>query len=140
VIEPYEIALKKAGRALAELDAKAMEIERERAKLRQTVAVLRSQLGLDAESIASLTDAIVLIIKGSPGCLRTPDILNRLTAMGYEPSRTSVSTLLSRLTRQGKITGRRSDEGLQVYEWNTQASRVERENPRREVADNAKKK
>jgi predicted transcriptional regulator len=138
--EAYEIALKKATRALTELDLKAMEIERERAKLRQTIAVLQSQLGITPENIESLTDAILLVLKAWPGCATTAEVLQRLSAMGYQPHRTSVSTLLSRLTKQGKIASLIGPGGSVGYEWKTDLTKVERLTAQKELASKAPRK
>jgi predicted transcriptional regulator len=138
--EAYEIALKKATAALWKLDLKVMEIERERAKLRQTVAVLQSQLGITPQNIESLTEAILLVLKAWPGCMTTSEILQRLTAMGYQPHRTSVSTLLSRLTRQGKIVSLIGPGGAVGYEWKTEVPKAERLNAQKELASKSPKK
>lgn len=51
----YETALQDAKQALADLDAKADKIERERAKLRQIVAMLQSQLGTGEQGSQKVT-------------------------------------------------------------------------------------
>jgi hypothetical protein len=110
--EAYESALRQALNELAEVDKQAEDIERKRAKLRQSVAVLQTLAGDNREQERSVTKSIVTILRANPGPLPTVQIIQRLISMGHTPQPASVATLLSRLAQQGKIT--KADDG---YEW-----------------------
>jgi hypothetical protein len=107
--EAYEIALRRAVAELAEVDRQAEEIERRRAMLRQSVAVLQTLAGDQPDQERSVTSSILTILKASPGPLPTSQIIQRLVSMGHAPQATSVATLLSRLSRDGKIM--KADDG-----------------------------
>jgi hypothetical protein len=109
--EAYETALRKALSELAKVDRQADDIERRRATLRQSVAVLQTLAGnhSDHEQQQSVTGAILTILKASPGPLPVTQIIQRLQSMGYTPQAKSVATLVSRLAQQGKIG--KADDG-----------------------------
>jgi hypothetical protein len=139
--ESYERALRDAEGALAEWDAKAQQADRERAKLRQTISVLKSQLGLAPDNTESLTAAILLVLKTWPGDATVPEVLERLFIMGYNAQRTSVATILSRLAKQGKIEALRDYASSAVgYGWKADLTKAERLNARKELASRAPKR
>lgn len=137
----YETALNDAKRALTEVNTQIAELDLKRAKLMQTVAVLQSQLGLPAENATSLTDAILLVIKGWPGCATAAQVIDRLFMMGYEVQAASVATILSRLAKQGKVMARLAQDRKSVgYEWFMDTTRAERLTAQKELASKAPKK
>ncbi len=103
----YREALEQAERELANVDAAAEELELKRAKLRQTTAVLRSQLGIAVAPEASLTDSILTILKAWNGFATVPQVLERLIIMGYQVQSTTVASILSRLVKTGQVLGGR---------------------------------
>ena len=119
--EAYEVALRRALVELAEVDRQAEEIERRRATLRQSVAVLQTLAGCQPDQEQSVTGSILTILKASAGPLPTAGIVQRLISMGHTPQPTSVATLLSRLAQQGKIM--KADDG---YAYST----IDLENPK----------
>jgi len=138
--EPYEIALKRAEKELADCEARISELDHKRAQLRQTIVVLKSQLGIKVEKEGSMTDAILLVLQAWPGAATVQEIVERLTIMGYEPQTPSVATILSRLTRTRRIASWFGDEGEIGYEWNEELTKVQRETARRELAGKAPKR
>jgi hypothetical protein len=139
MIDSYEKALRDAERTLAAWDAKAEEADRERAKLRQTIAVLKSQLGLAPDNTESLTDAILLVLKAWPGNVTAPQVMERLFIMGYNAQTTSVATILSRLANQRKIEALRGF-GTVGYGWKTDLTKGARLNAQKELASKAPKR
>ncbi len=139
--DSYEKALRDAEHSLAEWTVKAEEAERETAKLRQTIAVLKSQLGLAPDNTESLTDAILLVLKAWPGNVTAPQVMDRLFMMGYNAQTASVATILSRLAKQGKIEALRGF-GTVGYGWKNGLSltKAERLTAQKELASKAPKK
>ena len=101
--EVYEKALQQAQTELAALDTAAEELERKRAKVRQTILVLRSMLGLEAENEQSLTVAILSVVKASTGFITAPMVADRLIMAGYQVQIATVATILSRLLKDGHL-------------------------------------
>lgn len=136
--DSYEKALRDAERSLAEWTAKATEAEHQTAKLRQTIAVLKSQLGLAPDNTGSLTSAILLVLKAWPGNATTTDVMDRLFMMRYNAQTTSVATILSRLAKQGKIEALRL-HGMVGYGWKNGLSltRADHLKARKELASGA---
>lgn len=139
--DSYEKALRDAERSLAEWTAKATEAERQTAKLRQTIAVLKSQLGLAPDNTESLTTAILLVLKAWPGNATTNDVMDRLFMMGYNAQTASVATILSRLAKHGKIEALKM-HGLAGYGWKNGLSLTQADHlsARKELASKAPKK
>ncbi len=103
MVEVYADALRKAAQELAEADAAAVELDRKRAKLRLTVAALKSMTGESAENEQTVTDAILTIVKGSSGSVTAIDVMDKLFMMGMQAQTASVATILSRLAKDGKV-------------------------------------
>jgi predicted transcriptional regulator len=101
--EVYEKALEQAQTELAALDTAAEELERKRAKARQTILVLRSMLGLENGNEQSLTDAILNVVKASTGFITAPMVADRLIMAGYQVQIATVATILSRLLKDGLL-------------------------------------
>jgi hypothetical protein len=101
--EAYESALQAAVKELAECDAKADQLERRRAQLRQTIAVLQTQLGNDVRSNESMTEAILTITKAANDFITASEVVERLLKMRFNASSASVATILSRLTKAGTL-------------------------------------
>jgi hypothetical protein len=129
----YEEALKKAQQELAEADAEAEKLEKRRASLRQTVSVLQMQMGIDIFSSRSLslTEAIVLVVKGSPGYVTVKDVMDRLFALGYSAQTPSVATILSRLHKHGKIESLIGPNRMVGYGWKTETTKADRQTGKR---------
>lgn len=101
--DEYERALRRAQTELAACDKEAEQLERKRAKLRQTVAILQSLVGGDTQIEPSLTEAILTVLKSSNDFMATAEILERLRMMGLNVQPASVATILSRLTKAGQL-------------------------------------
>ncbi len=99
----YEQALQTAQKELAECDAQAEQLERKRAKLRQTIAVLQSMLGNNAPNDESLTEAILTVVKSASDFIPAAEVMERLVTMGFSASSATVATILSRLTKVGHL-------------------------------------
>jgi flagellar hook-basal body complex protein FliE len=113
--EAYEKAFQQAQTELAALDAAAEELERKRAKLRQTILVLRSMLGLETENEQSLTDAILSVLKASTDFITAPMVADRLIMAGYQVQIATVATILSRLLKDGHL--KKDLENNAGYKW-----------------------
>jgi hypothetical protein len=113
--EAYEKALQQAQTELAALDTAAEELERKRAKARQTILVLRSMLGLEDEDEQSLTDAILNVVKASTDFITAPMVADRLIMAGYQVQIATVATILSRLLKDGKL--KKDPENNTGYKW-----------------------
>jgi len=124
--ELYGEALKKAQQELADCDAAVDELERKRAKLRQTIVSLQSLMGVQVEQDQSLTDAILMTIRATPGYSRCSDVVRRLHDMGYRGHGRSVATILSRLAKTGQIVHDTSPDHATGYTWRTDTTKGER--------------
>lgn len=125
--ESYELALRSAEEELAACDAKADEVERKRAKLRQTISVLKSLLGMKAEIDESLTSAVLSVAKAADGFVTASQVMDRLVMTGFQVQTTTVATILSRLAKSGQLLAGRSAEGT-GYRWEgSAADRLERQ-------------
>ena len=101
--DEYAQAIVRAKKELAEYDAEFELLERKRAKLRQTIAVLQSLLGNESPNDQSLTEAILTVAKAANGFITTIEVIDRLTTMGFGASSATVATILSRLTKAGHL-------------------------------------
>jgi hypothetical protein len=137
--EPYTDALKKAQRELAECNAAADELERKRARLRQTVAVLQSLMGIEARLDQSLTDAILMAVKASLGYVTAAQVVDLLVEMGYQVQPASVATILSRLTKNSKIIHAVGPNAQTGYAWRRDTTQTERISAKRDLATKAGK-
>lgn len=134
----YMDALKKAEQELAETDATAEELDRRRAKLRQTIAVLRSQVGIDVQPDETITDAILLVVKAWNGFVSAAEVMDRLVLMGHQVQTSTVATILSRLAKsQVVIAGRGSNSNV-GYAWPESTSASERLTAMSQVAKKSK--
>ena len=97
--EQYAEALKKAQQELAAANIEAESLEKKRAQLRQTIAVLQSMMGIKVESEESLTESILMVLKAWPGNATASDVMDRLFMMGFQAQTASVATILSRLAK-----------------------------------------
>ena len=113
--EAYEKALQQAQTELVALDIVAEELERKRAKVRQTILVLRSMLGLETENEQSLTGAILSVVKASTGFITAPMVADRLIMAGYHVQIATVATILSRLLKDGHL--KKDLENNTGYKW-----------------------
>jgi Ca2+-binding EF-hand superfamily protein len=111
----YEQALKKAQKELAETNIAAENLERKRAKLRQTIAVLQSLMGSANVNEQSLTDAIMTFAKAANGYITTAEVMERLITMGFESENATVATILSRMVKEGQLE--KDAEGRKGYRW-----------------------
>jgi hypothetical protein len=141
VTEVYSDALKKAEKELAEADAAAGELDRKRAKLRLTVAALQSMTGVKVKSDQTLTDAILMIVKGSPGAVTATEVMDKLFMLGLQAQTASVATILSRLAKVGKIICLRDPGGSSLlgYEWKTPRTKSEMLTANKAVAEMSKR-
>jgi predicted transcriptional regulator len=127
MVEPYSEALKKAKEELAEYDAAAEELERKRAKLRQTIGILQSLLGVQVPNEQSLTDAILMTLKASQGYSKTAEIMNSLVEMGFKNvQQTSVASILSRLAKNGQIISVIGSDNSAGYAWTMTTTKPQR--------------
>ena len=136
----YDDALAKAQRELAECEVQMRELEVKRAKLRQTVAVLASLTGAVVPQERSLTEAVLMAVKASPGYVVANQVVELLAQMGIQAQRASVATILCRLSKRGDIAhaiGPNAEEG---YTWKTETTKVERLLAKRELLGKAAKK
>lgn len=139
--EPYNDALKKAKRELANCDAEAEELERKRAKLRQTVAVLQSLTGVKVQNEQSLTQAILMVLKAASGCVTAAEVVETLRTMGYDAQTPSVATILSRHLKNQQINSFFGPGHSVGYEWRGgERTKAERLEARRMLAAQAPKK
>jgi hypothetical protein len=136
----YSDALKKAQKELAECEAAADRLEAQRAKLRQTVAVLQSMVGVKVEQDQSLTDAILMVIKGAQGYMRAADVVARLDQMGFQVQPRSVASILSRLTKNSQIIYAVGDDDSIGYAWKVDTTKAERQDTNKSLAAMSKKK
>jgi hypothetical protein len=140
VAELYIETLRQAEKELADADAEAEELDRKRAKLRQTVAVLQTLTGVKVENDQSLTDAILLVVKAAPGFVTASEVMDRLFMMGFHAQTASVATILSRLAKTGKVNGAIGPNRSAGYGWKTETTKAEREAAWRAAAAKAGKK
>jgi len=127
MVEPYSEALKKAKEELAEYDAAAEELERKRAKLRQTIGILQSLLGVEVPNEQSLTGAILMTLKASQGYSKTGEIMKSLVEMGFKNvQQTSVASILSRLAKNGQIISVIGPDNSAGYAWTMTTTKPER--------------
>jgi hypothetical protein len=138
--EEYRDALKKAEKELADADAEAEALDRKRARLRQTVAVLQTLTGVTVENDQSLTEAILLVVKASPGFVSASEVMDRLFMMGFHAQTASVATILSRLAKTGKLIGAIGPNRSAGYGWKTEMTKAERDATWRALATKAGKK
>jgi hypothetical protein len=122
----YSDAMKEAQRELADCDAAIEKLERKQAKLRQTVAVLQSLMGIEVPHEQSLTEAILMTVKASVGYVTTVQVLKMLAEMNYKVQPASVATILSRLVKNGQIASAASPQGFNGYAWKTATTKPER--------------
>lgn len=134
--------LRRVQQELAEADVEAEKLEKKRASLRQTVLVLQSQMGIEAMATRplSLTEAILLVLKGSPGYVTVPEVMDRLFALGYSAQTTSVASILCRLHKTGRIESLIGPHQTVGYGWKTETTKVERQEAARALAGKARKK
>jgi hypothetical protein len=114
--ELFRQALDQAERDLVNLDAAAEEMELKRARLRQTISVLRGQLGLPAANNPSLTDSILTVVKAWNGFATAAEVFDRLVIMGYHVQSATVASILSRMAKNGLVISGRSTAGT-GYAW-----------------------
>src|ERR1700691_5206781 len=95
----YQRALENAEKELKSLDETARALERQRAKLRQAIAILESLLGQPTSKNQTLTDAMIDIVRAKDGYAATADVMDGLLARGYAAHPRSVATMLSKLVR-----------------------------------------
>jgi hypothetical protein len=124
--EPYEVALNKAQKELVQCNAELDALERKQATLQQTVAVLQSVLGIEVPQEQNLTESILMAIKGSLGYMKASQVTELLGQMGHTAQQTSVATILSRLSKSGKIIHAVGPDGITGYAWKTEVPRQER--------------
>ena len=62
-----------------------------------------AQTGVSVESDQTLTEAILLIVKGSPGAVTATEVMDKLFMLGLQAQTTSVASILSRLAENRKI-------------------------------------
>lgn len=141
-MDPYNVALTKAQKELAKCDAEAEELERKRARLRQTIASLQSTMGISVQSDESMTETILMVLKAWPGAATVSEVTERLIIFGFQAQTASVATILSRLAKNGKIESLRDQNGSGKvgYGWKKDLSKPEREAARRTLAAKAGKK
>lgn len=137
-LDPYSVALNKALKELADCDAAADKLECQRARLRQTVAILQSQLGIDVERGSSLTGAILTAVKANPGYSRAVDIAKDLQQLGYNAPYSSVATILARLAKTGQVTHAIGPDRSLGYAWKIDTTRPERNDARKALVEKAK--
>jgi predicted transcriptional regulator len=127
MVEPYNEALKKAKEELAEYDAAAEELERKRARLRQTIGILQLLLGVDVPNEQSLTGAILMILKASQGYCKATEIVKSLVEMRFKNvQQTSVATILSRLAKNGQIISAIGPDNSTGYAWKMTTTKPQR--------------
>jgi hypothetical protein len=112
--EAAEMMLKQMKADLAALDREAEELERKRARLRQGILVLRQTLGNKPGSGESLTDAILDQVKGAVFSLTAAQAADCLRVCGFEVTRATVATILSRLLKAGQLKKNAENSG---YVW-----------------------
>jgi predicted transcriptional regulator len=94
-------------------------------------AVLRldmgAQSGVSVESDRTLTEAILLIVKGSPGAVTASEVMEKLFMLGLQAQTASVASILSRLAENRKIMCLRDPGGSSLlgYEWKTPRTKSE---------------
>jgi hypothetical protein len=111
---PFNEALEKAETDLRDLEVKIRAMELERAKLRQTIAVLRAQLGIEGEQEgSSLTDSVLTVVTAAaPKPVTLRDVLKRLASMnGEEANGRSIATILCRLAKRNEIVSQSGPRG-----------------------------
>ena len=119
----YQVSLRQAEHELTNCEIAIQKLEKERAKLRQIVAVLRAKLNMEQlDNPKTLTDAILLVIKATRDreCITASDVVSRLGQMQVAAKPRSVATILSRLAsgRERLIDAWRSPvDGSVGYEW-----------------------
>lgn len=137
--EPYTEALTKAQQELAECDAAIERLEFKRARLRLTVADLQLLMGIKVKNEESLTEAILMIVKGTPGYVTAVQVMDRMFMFGFHVQTASIATILSRLAKKGKIISAVYDDRIRGYAWKTDATQAERNAAMRTVAEMVKK-
>jgi len=135
--DAYREALKKAEQELADSNSQAEKLERQRAKLRQTIAVLRSLLGAEARPDGSITDAILTVTKAGNGFITAAHVMDRLVMMGYQIQTATVATILSRLAKNGHLVTTSSADGGTGYAWNPSTTDSQRRDVLREAMEKA---
>jgi hypothetical protein len=99
----YQEAIERARQELKMLDDKVDALDRQRAKLRQTVATLQSLMGQPVSDGPSMTDAIIDFVRANEDYVSTTDVIDGLIARGYPAHPRSVATILSKLVKIRKF-------------------------------------
>lgn len=88
---------------------------------------MSAQTGVSVGKEQALTEAILLIVKGSPGAVTATDVMDKLFMLGFQAQTTSVASILSRLAENRKIMCLRDPRGsiLLGYEWKTPRTKPE---------------
>ena len=137
---PFSEALKQVEAELAEADALAVEVERKRAALRQEAAVLRARLGVVQPEDQSLTDAVLMVVKGWPGYATAGEVMERLFMMGFHVQTASVATILCRLAKNGQIESLVGPNRTAGYGWKTEVNNRDMQAARRAATVIGKKR
>jgi predicted transcriptional regulator len=136
---PYDAALKAAQKELADCENAADKLDCQKAKLRQTIASLQSQLGVAVERSSSLTEAILTALKANPGYSRAVEVARQLQHLGYTAAYTSVATILARLAKNGRITHAVGPDESTGYAWKTDTTKQEQQEAKKALAGKAPK-
>ncbi len=99
----YQRALDSASKELESLDEMVAELECQRAKLRQAIAILRTLLGQPLSKTQTLTDAIIDFVKTKNGYSATTDVMDGLISTGNSAHPRSVATILCKLVREKQL-------------------------------------
>lgn len=140
----YTASLKAAEVELAECERSIETLEKERARLRQMIAVLRAKLGMDQnDNPKTLTDAILLVLKATREmeCITASDVVSRLTEMQIDAPPRSVATILSRLYKERRIDSYLDRPGgsLVAYQWRGPRTKSDAFNAKRTLAELGKR-
>jgi hypothetical protein len=109
----YQRALEGASKELESLDEMVYDLECQRAKLRQAIAILQTLLGQPISQNQTLTDAIIDFVRAKDGYAATTDVMDGLISRGYSAPPRSVATILSKLVRERQL--RKGPKG--GYKW-----------------------
>lgn len=88
---------------------------------------MSAQTGVSVGKEQTLTEAILLTIKGSPGAVTATEVMDKLFMLGFQAQTTSVASILSRLAENRKIICLRDQRGSSVlgYKWKTPRTKSE---------------
>jgi len=88
---------------------------------------MSAQTGVSVGKEQTLTEAILLIVKGSPGAVTATEVMDKLFMLGFQAQTTSVASILGRLAENRKIMCLRDPRGSSLlgYEWKTPRTKSE---------------